>query len=277
MSNIFVVVLVGLPGAGKTTFCREVFNSEFVTRAYNVIHVCFDNYIKVDKDLKSYTRKGLISEIRKLIESIKAHNFNQAILFKSSNLYRNNDKHLILIDDNNYYKGMRYEFYRICKSTSTVFVQIYFAIPLSIVLKRNQTRKDGYIPENTINNMNKKFEAPSKKSNWEKCTLIVTQEGFEIENIISYIEKCPYVKSVEVKQRTAINQNKIHETDIILRKHIKYLITNNRENKCRNIEILAEKLNLKRKNILEELRGGELDLDDNKLIDILKFNLQDFI
>ena len=52
--DICIVVLMGLPGAGKTTFSQQ-FVSKFSQLNYNVIHVCYDVFV----DLKEQARFAL--------------------------------------------------------------------------------------------------------------------------------------------------------------------------------------------------------------------------
>lgn len=42
--SICIAVLIGLPAAGKTTFAQR-FVQEFLKLNYNVIHVCYDDFI----------------------------------------------------------------------------------------------------------------------------------------------------------------------------------------------------------------------------------------
>ncbi len=50
-SDICIVVLMGLPGAGKTTFSQE-FVSKFSQLNYNVIHVCYDVFVNLNEQTR---------------------------------------------------------------------------------------------------------------------------------------------------------------------------------------------------------------------------------
>jgi signal recognition particle GTPase len=50
-SQTCIVILMGLPGAGKTTFCQK-FVSEFSKLDFNVIHVCYDAFVDLQEQAK---------------------------------------------------------------------------------------------------------------------------------------------------------------------------------------------------------------------------------
>jgi len=225
MPKIYIVVMIGIPGAGKTTFCENLIE---INSKFNVVHICFDHFINTKNNLNSYNanRKKLINEIKNLINHIKNNHKTIDYFAKTSYVTDIEADYLILIDDNNYYRGMRYEFYKICKIIGAAFLQIYFPIQLEIALERNKKRDKGYVPENIIENMNKKLENPSGKCCWEIETINVNNDKpIDIKEILSYIKKIPIIKIPEIKEKVAVNQTKLHNIDIALRKHIKYLIT----------------------------------------------------
>ena len=50
-SQTCIVILMGLPGAGKTTFCQK-FVSEFSKLDFNVVHVCYDAFVDLQEQAK---------------------------------------------------------------------------------------------------------------------------------------------------------------------------------------------------------------------------------
>ena len=50
-SDICIVVLLGLPAAGKTTFSQQ-FVSNFSKIDYNVVHICYDNFVDLKEQAK---------------------------------------------------------------------------------------------------------------------------------------------------------------------------------------------------------------------------------
>ena len=50
-SSVCLVLLIGLPAAGKTTFAQK-FVEEFTKLDFNVVHVCFDDHIDHSEQAK---------------------------------------------------------------------------------------------------------------------------------------------------------------------------------------------------------------------------------
>ena len=56
-SDICIVVLLGLPAAGKTTFSQQ-FVSNFSQINYNVIHICYDDFVDLKEQAKCAESSG---------------------------------------------------------------------------------------------------------------------------------------------------------------------------------------------------------------------------
>jgi len=68
MSNIQVSLLVGLPGAGKTTLCNNLLNS--TSTPFNYIHVCFDKLFSLSEQGK-FVKNAKLSDLEHVGVSAK--------------------------------------------------------------------------------------------------------------------------------------------------------------------------------------------------------------
>ena len=90
--------------------------------------------------------------------------------------------HLIIVDDNMWYRSMRLDVFRIARDARTGFIQAFLDTPLEICLTRNAGRSgSARVPEDTIRSMEAVFEPPgasqSGGASWEKQDCIVTLES----------------------------------------------------------------------------------------------------
>ncbi|XP_055902607.1 L-seryl-tRNA(Sec) kinase [Eupeodes corollae] len=261
MVNICVIALIGLPGAGKTTFCKNMV--KLCDRKYNIIHICYDEIFhfhpETEKNEHTFKneRKKVAQKIEQIvIDEIKSSNTcqdNQESCLNSSN------KCVLLVDDNNYYAGMRYEIYKICRRHQVSFGQIYFPIGIDIALARNSMREQDAIHSDVLIKMNKRLEGPSGKNHWEKNTLVINN-SVDVEEFWEFLKACflnPVRNKQENKDDTTTEVSFIHEVDICLRRRIKELLQNTDENPNEK----AITLNKRRKCILLELKNNN-DFDD---------------
>ena len=201
-----LVVLIGLPGAGKTTFCKhlQTFIDGENMPDFGFLHICYDQFIPIskqkemalialsdrihsspekemesDENFKS-CRKNFVLMTDEVIYKLKGNNSsfkaNDENILPSYHAVKEQEKVLIVIDDNNYYESMRYEYYQLARKHSVGFCEIYLK-PNSIdsVLSNNQMRAaEEQIPEDVIRNMDSKIEAPNPFQNaWEQFSFSI--------------------------------------------------------------------------------------------------------
>jgi len=200
-SSICIVLLMGLPGAGKTSFITK-FGKELSEKGYCFIHVCYDRLIQVSllaclildlvkrvilfqiedlSDLTSYKWKGRRSEIKTHVEELVRNlrdnkttdGFEDVcgkLRIDNPSINLGKESVVIFVDDNFYYRSMRYEYYQISKKHEVGFCQFHIDETIEECLKRNRSRKDiARVPEETILHMSEKFECANPFENsWEK-------------------------------------------------------------------------------------------------------------
>ncbi|BFZ01595.1 hypothetical protein BsWGS_04634 [Bradybaena similaris] len=137
---------------------------------------------------------------------------------------------VLMVDDNMYFRSMRYEYYKLAKKYRTGYCQIYLQCPCEKALERNKNRKGIHqVPDEVIVRMSEKFEAPDpEKHHWESNSITVSaEENINIEQILTMIQKamlgpvqCPEEADTEdiLKSRFECSSSLLHQADLILRK-----------------------------------------------------------
>lgn len=240
----------------------------------NILHICYDNVLNCngekyfdDFDNQNYKQfRGMMIEIiEKIItDSENFESTKKLILNWNLQVDINFPKQLhqdviIIIDDNNYYRSMRYEFYKIARKYETCFMEFFFPLTLEECLMRNSQRTGSdYVPELIIKQMYIRIELPNSNLKWEKNAIkINADQKYDIKNILVNIKDqlnnpVPKPENTDVTFNNC-KQSMIHKIDLHLRKIIAIKM---KENFNYDAKYYAQELNLKRKQILTDLRNG---------------------
>lgn len=163
MSNICLLVLIGLPGAGKSYFCKYL--QQCAKSEIDITHVSFD---QIENEIGRNTYKGLRTNIQDRIITLLQKKM------------KDNVKSIVLLDDNMYYRSMRRSYYNLAKQYGIGYCQVYVVCSVDIAIERNNTRSDNKVPQEVIQEMATKLEPPGD-NNWEKysCNLYSDREYSE--------------------------------------------------------------------------------------------------
>ncbi|XP_026560707.1 L-seryl-tRNA(Sec) kinase [Pseudonaja textilis] len=172
-----------------------------------------------------------------------------------------------ILDDNFYYRSMRYEVYQLARQYSLGFCQLFLDSQVEVCLERNSQRKEP-LPEETIFAMAQKLECPNpKKYTWEENSLTLKSAEFSFEdnlqvfNLLSSALENP-VKSMEENaeekemDRAICASNVLHQADQALRRTISETM---RKAKAKGLtpsemKILSEELNKQKVEFLEKIK-----------------------
>lgn len=256
-SNVCVVVFFGGPASGKTSFLKFLLenSSKF---DFSLKCFCYDDLIKIDENFKEFMESESFKEARKCVLYEIECSIEECLKNKS-------EKYLIVIDDNNYYKSMRYEFFKSSKKLNTGFFQIFFNSCLEESLVRNLNRTKS-LNENIVRNIFNKIEMPDIRNKWEENTLtfnIDAGDSFQNleQNLCQTIQERFNNPEVIIDQSIVkVPQSSIHEIDLILRKSINQRLKGSTGLDLRKY---AAELNIKRKQLLSDLRSNILEVPHN--------------
>ncbi|XP_028937355.1 L-seryl-tRNA(Sec) kinase isoform X2 [Ornithorhynchus anatinus] len=147
----------------------------------------------------------------------------------------------VVLDDNFYYRSMRYEVYRLARKYALGFCQLFLDCPLESCLQRNRQRSRP-LPDETLFLMTKKLEIPNPEKNvWERNSLTIT--SFEsnpednpevthllltaLENPVKYFEDNSEQKETD---RIICSTNVLHQADKTFRGIISQTMKTAKEN-----------------------------------------------
>lgn len=290
--SLGLMVLIGLPGSGKTTLSKTLVNNYtyFKERKLNFIHICYDELLEFSKD-DSITdwknqRNTIISEIGNLIISIKSESWNQCPQKFAHHLEKLDCsiKNIVLIiDDNMYFKSMRYSLFQIAKKYNIGFCQVFLKCSVELALLKNTQRvAHSVVPSSIIIKMNDKLEPPDINNKWEKYSLEIeafcdlNQVCDKLFSTLNDSMQCnEYTINSDPKQRELsfiqCKKNVLHQTDLALRKIIGQKIKAklcSTQNEGRRELVL--KLNNRKLEILCDIKAGNICLTSDVLEEINK-------
>lgn len=295
-SKICLNVLIGLPGAGKTTYANQVLKKakEGIFK-FHIIKITYDDYYtdksynveapSLGNDVK-FTRQKILLLIELIVKELiqdtpnlssllsKCLSFTQENLhvmktlehFISSQVSLN---YLIILDDNNYYKSMRHEFKNIAGKYNLGILYTFLDCDLEQCLFRNKCRpENSVIPKRIIQEMNSKIEKPAMSDfRTFRLTDNFVIDFNQLNSAIVESLKIPVHNSANSYTKcNSIETTIIHQIDIILRKEINARISNAKflnGNKKEEFQNLATILLDRRKEIIKSVRNGSVCIPDN--------------
>ncbi|KAK3759777.1 hypothetical protein RRG08_041732 [Elysia crispata] len=154
------------------------------------------------------------------------------ILSLSSRWQDSQSQLIIIIDDNMYFRSMRYDYFKLARKYGTGFCQVFFNCSKSEAILRNSKRTEEHqIPEDVIVRMIEKLEPPdSENYTWEHSSVFIDMESHSdlyhqstihllMSSLSNPVEAQSYPDEEEVmKNRFQNSTNLTHQGDLILRK-----------------------------------------------------------
>lgn len=276
--KIYLICLLGLPATGKSSFAvkLQAFSNNFEN--CHPIHINYDEIMKNNISDWKALRKDIFKNVEKLLFYIKN---KENVTFQCNtfqmyvNLFKFSDITFVIIDDNMYYRSMRYEYYQLARSFSINYCQIFFPQnELEKLYQINRKRsEDSFIPEEVIFRMAQRFEIPNSK--WEKeITWTIKNQYVEMELIYKWIIECPEVSlnCADMKSPNSsieTTQSVIHRVDIILRKILHEKIKDFRiKHNNENSQDFIQGINQRRIEIIEGVKQRQIEIpsgEENEL------------
>uniref|UniRef100_A0A182QQR0 L-seryl-tRNA(Sec) kinase n=1 Tax=Anopheles farauti TaxID=69004 RepID=A0A182QQR0_9DIPT len=286
MARICVNVLVGIPASGKTSYCQKLI--ALPCRQFEVVHICYDLYIKIDQQYDTFRdevglyktrRQMLLSFVDAIIAALKENdhaklntmssNWKEAFDHGIEISPRTDPKDIVfLIDDNNYYRSMRWEWMKLARKHSLGYFETYFDTPLQIALKRNQKRSSP-IHMDVIERMWTRLEKPCGKLFTYEQHFIAVEEHMNIDTIVAKILhsfQYPLDVPTPLEVSAPMEQSKIHRVDIILRKTVSKRIATVKDSMSKaELQTHVNMLQERKRCILEQIRLGGKDFPEEMM------------
>ncbi|CAL1273512.1 unnamed protein product [Larinioides sclopetarius] len=193
---------------------------------------------------------------------------------------------IFFVEDNFYYRSMRYEWFQIARRNNIGFCEVFVQCPLNMAIYRNSTR--GYnIPEQKIKMMLTCMEYPnSVKYKWEKYSLVFDSSSelncSTLTPIVRLIEEAAdnpaelMINEEKIEAQKVCSKNAVHQADNILRKLISKKILYFKEN-------IFDKEDLKslvsftidaKQELLNGIRNGEVHLPKDILENLKELGIE---
>lgn len=293
-TNVALVLLVGLPGAGKSTVCKKLsyyLKKRCVAKTLCILHVCFDDIIPLSVQRKfvelkqsdkqnhseSETWKNargiVLSKVDELVKCLKTRSQNTCLLsfFNLSNAVIESDaSYVVLLDDNFYYRSMRYEYFQLARKHSVGFCQLFIECTLDVAIQQNLQREMP-VPTEVIETMAAKLQPPLPgEHNWEFSTCILKSDNLEelhvVWDTIYHTFKSPVTPlenhELEIAEaRFKCSSNVVHQADIYMRTIVGQVIKEARlQGKMgpRELSDFSRSVNAGRQSVLAAVRNGTL-------------------
>ncbi|HIQ32520.1 MAG TPA: L-seryl-tRNA(Sec) kinase [Methanothermococcus okinawensis] len=162
-----LIILVGLPSVGKSTFARRLSKELYLRGVDNlvigsdVIRECFPVW---KSEYEGYIRDATYYLIDSALREF-----------------------WVIVDDTNYYNSKRRDLINIARRRKKDYIIIYLRAPLEVVLQRNIERGEK-VPNELILEMYRKFDEPGKKYAWDRPDIVLdTHREMDFEKIVETI------------------------------------------------------------------------------------------
>ncbi|XP_054723765.1 L-seryl-tRNA(Sec) kinase-like [Uloborus diversus] len=227
--------------------------------------IAAEHFINLYKCSESIIHGPLSLRSCNLLEKIKKLNYINAPIANA----------IVFIEDNFYYRSMRYDWFQIAKRTNIGFCQVFLHCALNTAINRNSLR--GYqIPEQKIKKMFNLMEYPdSVKYKWEKYSLkfdtAAELNTTSINPIVVLIKEATndpaevMINKDKVEAQSICSKNVIHQVDKIIRKAISKKISELKSNATAEDDLkslIALVVNI-RQDFLKQFRQGFIALPDD--------------
>ncbi|KAK8738317.1 hypothetical protein OTU49_004162 [Cherax quadricarinatus] len=311
-TNVVLVVLVGLPGVGKSTLCKKLsFHLMHKWEGHTVqsIHVCYDNLIplslqekffklkqcgeenQTDDDNWKSARRNVYSSVDQLIQCLKMECQNDMVLnfFNISNKVVDKEAlYVVLLDDNFYYRSMRYEYFQLARKHTIGFCQLYIECTTDTAIQQNMHRQER-VPSMVIEAMAAKLQPPLPSENsWESNTYILQANNLDkSQGVWDLIYQCftspvPQLDDHELEKaeaRLKCSHSVAHQADIYLRSLVSQAIraAHSKGNMGSNeLSSLSCDVNVSRQSVLAAVRNGTLCFPPNLAETVSDENREEF-
>jgi len=222
INSNFLIILVGLPASGKSTFAFKL-KEGLELKFQKKVKVIDPDIIRDNISPNSFDFKNEPQIRKKKMQLIRKH------LSKG---------YTVISDDLNYYSSMRHDLKLIADSLNIKFYIIHISTPFRLCVKRNEERGKP-IPNEVIMNIYNKFDKFNKYK-WD--TPYETYDITQAEDTVKFIEKLINKIALNLQEQTKCRETvpkkaspSIREKiDLITRKYVGELLKNPKNHISKN-------------------------------------------
>lgn len=250
-----LLVLCGLPAAGKSTLARALVAAQGSTTLSPVVHCELDVLMGPDQDW-SASAPGLWSAMRaRALESLE-----QCVSASPPGA-------VVVVDDNMYYRSMRNRVCQLARAGRHSFATIHVTCPGAVAMERNAAR-DRPVPVAVLQRMAARIEPPAPgEVSWEVTSAVVDGcAPFELQLPIVaklvYRARCCPLHPLHDRQaeqnldRQTTISNAVHQCDLRLRRQLAQIILTFRPgHSALQTSAFAAHLSRQRRRLLQEARS----------------------
>jgi len=172
MQSPFLVILCGIPCAGKSTLAREIANMLESRFKYSTVVVGSDDFRHMIPTYQSRFKP----ELEQFVRSVTYETVKVAL--------RNGL--LVISDDTNYYTSVRRQLVRTAQRCKADYAIIYVNTPLDVAIKWNKERGEP-IPGSLIEEIYYKLDEPGKEYKWDKPLMVVDPSKSKLEQLTELV------------------------------------------------------------------------------------------
>lgn len=261
-----IVLLVGLPGAGKTTFAKILSQTN---EAASCATVSFDEVLPLEEQKALSTAPSSSDNKWKLARQDMKDRVRKEMTERNDNV-------IVFVDDNNYYRSMRHEYYQLARELQVGFCQFYLKVSdITTALESNAQRPDHTrVPDDVVRNMAERIEPPDPLANsWESFSFDIDVDSWRkdseqflptVKSVIEAAAASPVAPLVDAEparreSRLANDKSLMHRVDKRLRKIVGDRIAQalSDETDGEAVEATGLKMVKVRTELLKDLKSGD--------------------